>query len=139
MVAPSETPTAPPGALIVYAPLVRADVPGLCTRLLTLLSGDPADPFPCDVSALTRPDLAAIEALARLQLTARGLHRRIRLHSASGELCDLLTLTGLDSIVPTGPGPAATLGPGIQCRRETEQREQVRDVEERVEADDLPL
>ncbi|MFI6579861.1 STAS domain-containing protein [Embleya sp. NPDC050493] len=139
MVDPPEEPTPPTGALIVYAPLVRADVPGLCARLLELLHGDAADPFPCDVRALTHPDLAAIEALARLQLTARGLDRRIRLHGASGELRDLLTLTGLDEIVPTGPGPLRSGPLGVECRREAEQREQMRDVEERVEADDLPL
>ncbi|MFI6986473.1 lipid asymmetry maintenance protein MlaB [Embleya sp. NPDC050154] len=137
MVDPSETVTPPPAVLAVYAPLTRADVPGLCARLLALLHADRADPFPCDVSALTRPDLAAIEALARLQLTARGVGRRIRLHGTSGELRDLLTLTGLDDIVPTGPGSGRPLG--VECRREAEQREQVRDVEERVEADDLPL
>ncbi|MGW1989016.1 STAS domain-containing protein [Embleya sp. NPDC001921] len=137
MVDPPETPTPPPVVLAVSAPLTRADVPGLCARLLALLHEDRADPFPCDVSALTRPDLAAIEALARLQLTARGVGRRIRLHGTSGELRDLLTLTGLDEIVPTGPGSGRLLG--VECRREAEQREQVRDVEERVEADDLPL
>ncbi|WP_406294087.1 STAS domain-containing protein [Embleya sp. NBC_00888] len=137
MVDPSETVTPPPAVLAVYAPLTRTDVPGLCARLLALLHADRADPFPCDVSALIHPDLAAIEALARLQLTARGVGRRIRLHGTSGELRDLLTLTGLDEIVPTGPGSGRLLG--VECRREAEQREQVRDVEERVEADDLPL
>ncbi|MFI1381603.1 lipid asymmetry maintenance protein MlaB [Embleya sp. NPDC020886] len=135
MVDPPEAPTTPPGALVVRAPLARTDVPGLCVRLLALLHDDPADPFPCDVSALTRPDLAAIEALARLQLIARGLDRRIRLHGVGGELRDLLTLTGLDTIVPAGHGASL----GVQCRRQAEQGEQVRDIEERVEADDLPL
>ncbi|GCD98740.1 STAS domain-containing protein [Embleya hyalina] len=123
-------------ALIVYAPLTRADVPGLCARLVELLRHERADPLPCDVSALVCPDLAVIEALARLQLTARGLGRRIRLRGASGELRDLLTLTGLDTIVPAGPREA---GLRVECRREAEQREQVRHVQERVEADDPPL
>ncbi|MFE5332898.1 STAS domain-containing protein [Embleya sp. NPDC056575] len=143
MVEPPEPPQSaepatsqPVAALIVYAPLTRADVPGLCARLVELLHRERADPFPCDVSALVRPDLAVIEALARLQLTARGLGRCIRLRGASGELRDLLTLTGLDEIVPAGPRAA---GLRVECRREAEQREQVWHVQERVEADDPSL
>ncbi|MGC0418837.1 STAS domain-containing protein [Embleya sp. AB8] len=140
MVDPSEPADPPTAVLAVYAPLARTDVAGLCGRLLGLLREHSVDPFPCDVSALTPPDLAVIEALARLQLSARGVGRRIRLRGAGAELRDLLTLTGLDGILPAGPGRAT---PGdalhVECRREVEQREEVQDVQERVDADDPPL
>ncbi|WP_406289983.1 STAS domain-containing protein [Embleya sp. NBC_00896] len=132
MVDPFESPTTRAAVLAVYVPLARADIPGLCERLRELLHDSSLDPFPCDLRAVTSPDLATIEALARLQLTARRLGRRIRLLGACGELCDLLTLTGLGEVL-------ADVGPVVEGCRQAEQREQVRDVEERVEADDPTL
>lgn len=43
-------------------------------------------------------DLAAIEALARLQLAARGLGWSIRLQDPAAELRDLLELAGLTDL-----------------------------------------
>jgi hypothetical protein len=142
MVDPAETPPAPATVLVVYPPIGRADITGLCERLRLLLGESRADPFPCDVGALVAPDLVTIEALARLQLTARRLGRRIRLHDVCGELRGLLALMGLADVLPSGLFPAGR-GPldglaRVERHREPEQREQVRDVQERVDADDLP-
>jgi hypothetical protein len=142
MVDPSETSPAPATVLVVYPPIDRADVAGLCERLRLLLGESRADPFPCDVGALVLPDLVTIEALARLQLTARRLGRRIRLHDVCGELRTLLASMGLADVLPSGPalverGPLEHLS-RVERHRESEQREQVRDVKERVDADDLP-
>ena len=60
----------------------------------------------CDVSAFP-PDAAAIDTLARLQLTARRLGLELRLRHASNELQDLLAFAGLRDVlrVETGGQP----------------------------------
>ncbi len=49
----------------------------------------------CDVAGLGPPGLAAVNLLARLQLTARRAGGRIRLRDPSLALCALLDLVGL--------------------------------------------
>ncbi|CAN5288407.1 hypothetical protein BH18ACT4_BH18ACT4_03770 [soil metagenome] len=75
----------------------------------------------------SRPDLAAVDALARLQLEARRLGCSIRLVDPSEELCELLTLAGLAEVVGWGLT--------VQVGREAEGGEQV-GVEEVVEPGD---
>lgn len=79
------------------------DVPRLCERLRILLEASDADVIACDVSALPA-DAATVDALARLQLTARRCGGRIRLHRASHELLQLLSFVGLADVVGAGPG-----------------------------------
>jgi hypothetical protein len=50
-----------------------------------------------------RPDLALIDVLARLQLAAKRCGYAIRLTRTSGELCELLDLTGLRDVVGAEP------------------------------------
>jgi hypothetical protein len=57
----------------------------------------------CDVGSLP-PDVAAIDALARLQLTARRLGLEIKLRQASSELQDLLAFAGLRDVLGLEPG-----------------------------------
>jgi ABC-type transporter Mla MlaB component len=116
--------------LVIGAPLTRADVPALCERVHELLRRSDIDWVTCEVGALTDPDLVTIEALALMQLTARRLGGQVRLRHACGKLQGLLALTGLRDVVPL----CAELGP--EPGRQTEQREQPRGVEERVEPDD---
>jgi ABC-type transporter Mla MlaB component len=52
-----------------------------------------------DVSGLTQPDQRALEALARLQLTARRLGTTIRLHHASRALVELIEVAGLADVL----------------------------------------
>lgn len=54
----------------------------------------------CDVGAMDPPDADTVEALARLQLTALRMGRRVRYVDASGELRDLLAFSGLDDVMP---------------------------------------
>jgi anti-anti-sigma regulatory factor len=82
----------------------------------------------CDASALTKPDAVTIDALARLQLTARRLGHQLQLWHASPELVALLGFTGLSSVVP--------LSAVSRLRAETEEREEALGVEERVQRDD---
>jgi hypothetical protein len=60
----------------------------------------------CDVGSLP-PDAAAIDTLARLQLTARRLGLEIRFRHASTELQDLLAFAGLRDVLRLEPGGQA--------------------------------
>jgi hypothetical protein len=82
------------------------------------------------VGALREPDAAAVDALARLQLVAGRLGGRIQLRNASPELQELLRFMGLGDALPCEGG--LRLGP----KRQTEEREQSRGVEEERELDD---
>lgn len=70
----------------------RDEVAALCAELGTAPPGEVV----CEVGALTHPDLAAVDALARLKLAAGRRGHRIRFHGAGPELRALLLLTGLD-------------------------------------------
>jgi ABC-type transporter Mla MlaB component len=86
----------------IAGPVDRADIARLCERIRVLLAADGADLVVCDVGALVAADAATVDVLARLQLTARRLGGRIRIRHASSELLDLLALTGLREVLPTG-------------------------------------
>jgi anti-anti-sigma regulatory factor len=112
---------------VVSGPLTPADAAALCERARSELERSGAEVLVCDVAALTHADAGTIEALARLQLTARRLGRRIRLRDPSPELADLLDLFGLAEVLRVEPG------------RQPEEREQPRGVQERVEMGDPPV
>jgi hypothetical protein len=81
----------------------------------------------------TRPDAGTVDALARLQLTARRLGYSIELEDVPAELRDLLELMGLNEIFPR----CERLPVGM--RRQVEQREHPRGVEEEGHtADPIP-
>lgn len=113
-----------PGSIVVVIgePLGHADVPLLCARLRTLLERSDADLVVCDLAALAHADLGTVDALARLQLTARRLGRRVRLRRASPELRELLAFVGLRL--------------GVEPGGQAEQRKPPLSVEEGVEPDD---
>ena len=87
------------GILVLDGPLCLDDVPRLCERLQAVLRTSDAAIVVCDVGTLPA-DAVTIEALARLQLTARRLGRRIRLQRTSCELDRLLVFVGLDEVLP---------------------------------------
>jgi ABC-type transporter Mla MlaB component len=93
---------------------------GTLRRLLSKM-----DTLRCDVRALPA-DAAAIDGLARLQLAARRAGIELRLCHASPELCALLELIGLDSVLCVEP------------ERQPEEREQRLGVEEEGELADPP-
>ena len=107
-----DVPTGPGSSVLVLTgPIARDDIPGLCKRAHGLLERCDADPVVCDVGELAHPDAATIDALARLQLTARRLGRRVVLRSACGELEALVLLLGLRDVLPcrgTDPGQASS-------------------------------
>jgi ABC-type transporter Mla MlaB component len=52
-----------------------------------------------DVSWLVPADLSAVDALARLQVTATRCGRSLQLHGACGGLSELLEFYGLDDVL----------------------------------------
>ena len=114
--------------LVMSGPVARDAIPAMCERARRLLQGCDAGPVACDVGALAEPDATTIDALARLQLTARRLGRRVELRSACEELEDLLTLTGLLGVLTVG-GPVPVVASAVEARREPELREQAPRVE----------
>jgi len=74
----------------------------------------------------SRPDLALVESLARMQLRARRRGERVRLRNVSDDLRGLLELVGLTDVLAVEP------------QREPELREQLR-VDEVMQPGDPPL
>ena len=112
---------------MISGPLTPADAAALCERARAELERSGAEVLVCDVAALTHPNAGTIEALARLQLTARRLGREVRLRDPSRELRELVDLCGLEDVLR------------VQPLRQPEQREQALGVEERVEMGDPPV
>ena len=77
----------------------------------------------CDVGALA-PDAVSVDALARLQLSAKREGLELRLCGVSSELQQLLAFCGLGAAL------------GLEARRQAEQREQRGGVEEERHLDD---
>jgi ABC-type transporter Mla MlaB component len=108
----------------------RAGIPGLCERARVILAASEATLVVCDVAGLTAPDAVAVDAMARLQLTAGRLGRRIEFLNACRELHDLLELIGLNDVLP----PRVKLS--LEPERQAEHRKQVRGVEEEADPAD---
>jgi ABC-type transporter Mla MlaB component len=89
--------------LVIGGPIGRSDVLCLSERARALLDEGGVDLLVCDVGGLRRPDLVAVEALARLQLTARRRGARVLLAHACPALLDLLAYVGLDAALPRRP------------------------------------
>jgi hypothetical protein len=132
LAAPDESPPTPSPAdmhsaqirLAMNDGIDRADIPGLCERARVMLVDDAADQLVCDVAAIVVPDAVTVDALARLQLTARRLGRRASVEHASAELCGLLAFMGLSDVLPLSERSR------LEAGRETEEREQRSRIEE---------
>jgi ABC-type transporter Mla MlaB component len=110
----------------------RAEIPGLCERVQVLLTLQAVDRLVCDVGAIVAPDAVTVDALARLQLTARRLGREVRIRHAPRELQELLALMGLSDVVPLSDSSALEVG------RQAEEREVDLRVEEEADPADPP-
>ncbi|MEU6057481.1 STAS domain-containing protein [Streptomyces sp. NPDC047097] len=107
--------TTEPYVLRLPATVGPGDVPGLCAGLAALMDrADPGSLLVCDAGGLARPTLAAVEALARLRLTALRRGRALTVRGAGAELRALLGLAGLAALLgPPGPDgePGTESGP----------------------------
>jgi ABC-type transporter Mla MlaB component len=117
--------------LFVSGPVASPEFSELCSRVRASLEGSDADVVVCDVGGLVDPDAVAVEALARLQLTARRLGCRIVLLHACGELRDLIDFMGLDGVVPWCEELT------VEPRGQPEEREPPGGVEEESDSRDL--
>jgi anti-anti-sigma regulatory factor len=93
----------PPPDTIVFAlsdPIAPADIPRICERVRKSVANSRAELVVCDVRALTDPDAVTVDALARLELTARRCGVQVTFRHALPELKDLLSLMGLTDVVP---------------------------------------
>jgi ABC-type transporter Mla MlaB component len=95
---PSARPPPSSIVLVISGPVPDDQVVSLCERVGRMLERSGANLVICDVGALDDPDAATVDLVARLQLTARRLGRKVHLLDACGELQDLIELTGLSEI-----------------------------------------
>lgn len=118
-----------PAVLVLPGPVTRDEVPRLCEAVRARLEHTGTrgvrgtHVVVCDVTGLGPPGLTTVDALARMQLTARRAGGRIRLRGPDPALTALLALVGLRFEVEGQP----------------EQREPPLRVEEAVEPGDPPL
>ncbi len=92
---------APAPQTVVFAidgPIARTDLPRLCDQVCALLDRTGADIALCDVTEI-ESDAVSVDALARLQLTARRRGCKARVRGASSELLDLLAFMGLRDVL----------------------------------------
>ena len=82
----------------VRGPIARGDLPGLCDRVCGLLGESRPEVAFVDVCGV-EPDAVCVEALARLQLAARGYGCQVRLRNASPRLRDLVAFMGLADVL----------------------------------------
>jgi len=103
------------GVVVIGGSIERPDVVPLCVRarpMLVDLAANGAEPVTCDVGTV-RADLAAIDVLAHLALTAHRLGRTVRLRDVPPALRELLVLAGLADVL-ADPGPR---GSGVDSGR----------------------
>ena len=116
--------------LVFGGPVTRGDVPGLCDNVCALLRASDADLILCDVGAVVDPDVAAVEALARLRVATRRLGRRMHVRNASADFEALLAFMGLGDVLPV------RVDLRLEVVRQTEEREERLGVEEERELPD---
>ncbi len=96
-------PPDPAGIVVALrGPISDADVRWLCERVRFLIETNAAELVVCDVGGVLDADAGTIEALARMQLTAKRLGRRVVVRDVRGEVRDLIGLAGLLDVLPCG-------------------------------------
>ncbi|HEY6593882.1 MAG TPA: STAS domain-containing protein [Asanoa sp.] len=124
--------------------ITRDDVPGLCDRLIAFARDRHGSVVVCDVGAVAEPDAVTVEALARMQLTARRIGCDLRIRGVDRRLRMLIALVGLADALALGDQPFggqkdADAGSGLEPRRQPEEREDPVGVEEVDDPGDPPV
>jgi anti-anti-sigma regulatory factor len=89
--------------MTIDGPVVRGGIALLCDRVRSVLGTRPHARLICDVGGIAEPDAVTVEALARMQLTARQLGGAIVLRNPCADLALLLDLCGLAVVLPLEP------------------------------------
>jgi ABC-type transporter Mla MlaB component len=89
----------PAVVLRVDGPLTDLAVDRLCAQLQVVMRPSDVTQVTCEIGPLVDADARTLDALARLQLTARQLGGEIRLSRASSAVLELLAFAGLGDIV----------------------------------------
>ena len=110
--------------------MTRGDMPELCHNVCALLQASDADVILCDVGAVVDPDVAAVEALARLRVATRRLGRRMHVRNASPDFEALLSFMGLGDVLPV------LVDLRLEVVRQTEERKERLGIEEERELAD---
>ena len=106
------------------------EVPDLIERLGPgIVRGDPRVIL-CDLARLADPDMATVDALARLALRARRMGCAVNLRDPSTELLELVGLAGLGEVLPCAADS------GLEVIGQAEEREESLGVEEERDAPD---
>lgn len=92
-----------PVVIVLSNAVTPADIPGLCEGVRRALESDRRALVICDVGAITQPDAATVDAIARLQLTAKRMDRLLRLRDVCPRLQELIDLAGLSEVLPASP------------------------------------
>jgi ABC-type transporter Mla MlaB component len=116
--------------LVLGGRIDRERIPDLCAQVRAILAASTSFTLGCDVETVD-PDSVALDALARMALTARRLGRRVELRGASTQLEELVIFAGLIDVLPCLPD-----GSGVQARRQPEQRKEAGSVEEECDPAD---
>ncbi len=97
--------------IVTLAPPVRpVAVAGLCAELRARLAEMGPCEVDCDVRAVTAPDLATVEALARLTLTGRRHGAKVLVVGSTEELAALVALAGLSDVLLLVPAQSSRGG-----------------------------
>ena len=89
-----------PAVFVIDGPIRRDQIPDLCARLRAFCDEAPGVELVCDVGLLGDPDAVAVDAMARLQLTAIRSERRIRFRGPCDQLGELIRMMGLRDALP---------------------------------------
>ena len=75
------------------------EIAAVCRRVRELICDQGANAVVVDVSAVVEPDLAALDALARLHLMARRFGRDIKISHTCEQLEELVAFSGLGDVL----------------------------------------
>ena len=128
--ADSSMPAQPNTIILAVDSIDPDEVPELIERLGPGIVRGDSTIILCDLARLADPDMATVDALARLALRARRLGCAVTLRDPSMELLELLGLAGLGEVLPCAADS------GLEVIGQPEEREEPLGVEEERNAGD---